>query len=670
MGKLRVFTKSIYKKALECPTKLFYLKKPSEYANEDKANDFLKALARGGFQVGALARCYYPKGHLIDTLDHEDAVRQTDALLNEKNVIIFEAAFKFENYFIRVDILRKQGNLVDLMEVKSKSADPAIFEDELWAVSPLKQGIYQLKAVWYDYIYDVAFQTFVLRKSKPDFTVTPYLVCADKSKKATVDGLNQKFLVRNNNSCGKIEIHGDVSLSSLGTRILCDLDVTEAVDKILSDEEMSEKSNGLQFQESVELYSKMFVTDKKISTPIGKHCKTCEFRSDDGFLKSGFHECWKELADLTAEQMSKPLIYDIWRFLGSNDLIKDRKYFLTDASIEDVDPKEEPNRAGLSQSQRQWLQVEHAQNNSPEEYIDMDGLSSALRLKYPLHFIDFETCMVAIPFSKGRRPYEQIAFQFSHHIVHEDGRIEHQGQYINAKPGVFPNFDFVRALKKELENDNGSIFRYSHHENTVLNQIRDQLAESTERDKDDLITWIKTITYRKGEGIGLRSMIDLCELEMHYYFHPATGGSNSIKKVLPAILNESKFLQDKYSKAIYGKHEKIVSRNFDSQIWIELKDGKVLDPYSRLPKVFNDYDRNTLDLLMDDDELADGGAAMTAYAYLQFSEMSDDERGKIESALLKYCELDTFAMVMIWEHWMERIKSPPNLTEPARQRKE
>ena len=41
---------------------------------------------------------------------------------------------------------------------------------------------------------------------------------------------------------------------------------------------------------------------------------------------------------------------------------------------------------------------------------------------------------------------------------------------------------------------------------------------------------------------------------------------------------------------------------------------------------------------------------------MQFTEMSDREREKIKSALLRYCELDTFAMVMIWEHWNNLIK--------------
>ena len=59
---------------------------------------------------------------------------------------------------------------------------------------------------------------------------------------------------------------------------------------------------------------------------------------------------------------------------------------------------------------------------------------------------------------------------------------------------------------------------------------------------------------------------------------------------------------------------------------------------------------------MSDSDIANGGAALTAYAMMQFTHMSDQEREKVKSALLRYCELDTFAMVMIWEHWNNLIK--------------
>ena len=46
---------------------------------------------------------------------------------------------------------------------------------------------------------------------------------------------------------------------------------------------------------------------------------------------------------------------------------------------------------------------------------------------------------------------------------------------------------------------------------------------------------------------------------------------------------------------------------------------------------------------------------MTAYCRMQFSEMSDYEREKLKTTLLKYCELDTLAMVMIYGAWREIV---------------
>ena len=49
--------------------------------------------------------------------------------------------------------------------------------------------------------------------------------------------------------------------------------------------------------------------------------------------------------------------------------------------------------------------------------------------------------------------------------------------------------------------------------------------------------------------------------------------------------------------------------------------------------------------------VAEGGAAATAYARLQFEDMNAKARTKINEALLRYCELDTLAMVMITQAW-------------------
>ena len=94
-------TKSRFITALTCPTKLFYMA-DKNYANQSVEDTFLAALAEGGFQVGELAKQYFPDGVNIVTLDATKAVNQTSELLKNENVTIFEAAIKYENCFIRI----------------------------------------------------------------------------------------------------------------------------------------------------------------------------------------------------------------------------------------------------------------------------------------------------------------------------------------------------------------------------------------------------------------------------------------------------------------------------------------------------------------------------------------------------------------------------------------
>jgi hypothetical protein len=569
---------------------------------------FLKALASGGFQVGELAKCYYPEGIEIEGLDYEKSWSKTQEYLKQENVVLFEAAIKFENLFVRVDILKKTGTKIELIEVKSKSFNAKTFEKDLWQ----KKNANKLDSKWFPYMMDIAFQSHVAKSAFPKFKIESFLMCADKETVASVDGLNQKFFIEKT----KVKKMGDTSLLALGTPVLTAINVTDAVEKIHLDIEETEKYKNLGFKETVKFFADHFEKDLKIAPETDNKCKSCEFRvSIEGF-KSGFNECFKTVHGLTEIELEKPFAFDLW----FSPKLKENRILMEDIEASDLVVK--PNikgEPGLSRSMRQWLQIEKVQNNDESEFIDRKGIEDLFKtFKYPLHFIDFETSMVAIPFNKGRHPYEQIAFQFSHHIMFEDGRYEHAGEWIEATPGKFPNFDFVRALKKSLSSDAGTIFRYSNHENTVLNQIFEQLLESNEPDLEELSTWIKEITQDRDEGwVGPRNMVDLCEIIKSFYYHPETHGSNSIKYVLPAILKAQ---------------------------------GKNADPYGDLPLVFDNYDRETLDLLMSEDDIRSGGAAMTAYALMQFSEMSDQERTRIKEALLRYCKLDTKAMVWIYQY--------------------
>ena len=71
-----------------------------------------------GFQVEELARMEYPEGVLIEGNDgdYELLAAQTAKLLQRENVVIFEAAFRHEQLFIRTDILVKRGERVQVIE--------------------------------------------------------------------------------------------------------------------------------------------------------------------------------------------------------------------------------------------------------------------------------------------------------------------------------------------------------------------------------------------------------------------------------------------------------------------------------------------------------------------------------------------------------------------------
>lgn len=648
---MKLLTKSRFKLGLECPNKLFYTKKDA-YANQKIDDPFLMALADGGFQVEELARMHYPDGILLEDnyWDYKLLASQTKKLLEQENVVIYEAAFLVDGLFIRTDILVKKENEIQLIEVKSKSynaTDVNLFIGK-------KGGI--VKA-WKPYLFDIAFQKYVMQLCYPEWNIKSYLMMADKNAKASINGLNQSFRItkKANNRTGIIKLENEVK--KLGDPVLVKVNISDIVRDIISNKYKYHDNMG--FMESVAFLKETYINDKYSNWQTSyRACKACEFKAtkteEEKGLKSGFKECFQKQHHWSHIDFETPNNFNIWDFRRGEKLLEEGIIFKKDLTLENIGHKDEVGK--ISRTDRQWLQIEKELNKDTTSYVDLEGLRIEIATwNYPLHFIDFETSTVALPFNKGRHPYEQIAFQFSHHIYYEDGTIKHASEYINNKAGVFPNFEFIRELKQVLENDRGSVFKFAAHENTIVNAIYKQLLASNEADKEELIIFIKSISHNKKDSVakwkGDRDMIDLCDVIKKYYYNPYTEGSNSIKMVLPAILKTSDFLRAKYSKPIGGIN--LSSKNFNSDhIWLEVIDGEVINPYKLLPKVFDEWTEEQLEQVISEiEDVADGGAALTAYGKLQYTDMSEDERKTLSKALLKYCELDTLAMVMIFEHF-------------------
>ena len=395
-----------------------------------------------------------------------------------------------------------------------------------------------------------------------------------------------------------------------------------------------------------------------------------------------------------------------------DDWIRSGIYFIKDVTEAVYPRKNDGTEAGWTTNRRKWVQIDGVKNGQTDVSILKNELRAEMKekWKFPLHMIDFETTNSALPYFEGQRPYEQVAFQFSHHIIYEDGRIEHAGQSLKTKPDEFPNFEFVRELKEQLGSE-GSVFRYASHENSILRAIRQQLLESKvpnnlkDSEKDDLIAFIESITHptteeakelkKKGLPVqaGERDMIDLCEIVKRFYWHPIMKGSNSIKQVLPAILNSGTYIQEKYSKPIYGSEIKSCNYTPDTPVALVQKDektGEIQNPYKALPQLneiqnelikevaaqglwseeeLKQYMQSTAADEMDaegDTRINNGGLPLVLFRSFQALDPKIDWEKKLTAAnltpdalkykvlregLLKYCELDTMSMVLIWEYF-------------------
>lgn len=656
---MRVLSKSRFKLGLECPNKLFFTGKKS-YANNKDDDSFMEALAEGGFQVEELARMSFPEGELIegDDWEYEKHWYHTRDLLRKENATIYEAALLHDSLFVRTDIIVKKGDSIELIEVKAKSFDSA--EEHIFVGT--RGG---LRSEWKAYFFDIAFQKYVMKKCFPGFEIKSFIMMADTSKTASIDGLNQMFRISKTagNRTGIKKLAN--SIDELGTPILSRVDISDIIEDIIND--VHEYQKGLSFQDAINRFKYSYEQDIYINAPTTYlACKHCEFRTtieekEDG-LDSGFEYCFKKQHDWKEEDFERPNIFEIGNlyYRRGMEFLEKNTLFMADIAQEDLKLKKAEGK--LSSTERQWLQIEKAVKNDNSIYVNKAGLKSEMdSWVFPLHFIDFETSTSALPFHKGRHPYEQIAFQFSHHIYHQNGHIEHANEYLNAEAGVFPNFEFVRALKNALDKDTGSIFKYSNHENTILNAIYQQLETSDEPDKKELIDFIQSITHSTSSSEtqwkGPRDMVDLLDVVKDYYYNPLTKGSNSIKAVLPAILAISKGLQQSYSQPI-GKLG-VSSKNFSKKhVWLDIEGEEVISPYKNLPPIFEDWTEEAIEKSLSGmDSISDGGAALTAYGKLQYTDMSIREIKEIKQALLKYCELDTLAMIMIHQHFLELVST-------------
>ena len=140
------------------------------------------------------------------------------------------------------------------------------------------------------------------------------------------------------------------------------------------------------------------------------------------------------------------------------------------------------------------------------------------KLKYPLHFLDFETIGPAIPIYDGTRPCQDVPFQFSLHIVEDDAAEPAHHSFL-AEGREDPRPQILHELQRLLGSE-GSIIAYnSGFEEGILKELVEAFPEYTD--------WLKGILAR---------MIDLLfPFTSFHYYSASQKDTPSLKKVLPAV---------------------------------------------------------------------------------------------------------------------------------------
>ncbi len=591
--KREYLTKSDFKVAQDCSTKLYY--KKLAYPSILEEDEYLKLLADGGYIVGKMARLLYPDGIEIKINEGiEKAIEKTKELLKEENIILFEPIIKIDGLFVKIDILIKRNNNFDLIEVKSKSYDS----------SPEKNLFVSKKSKWKPYFEDVAYQVYVLKKAYPNANINSYLMLPDKAKRTNIEGLASWFKLNKNGKNYDVDFMGNLEELRKDDILICVL-VNDQVDELLP----IVHENSKVYLESIA------PTIKKLPNQITKDCKQCEYKIDSKIERNGFAECWGKSAFV------EPHIFDLYNMgtIGGNrtpfvnELIANGKVSLYDMPLD---------KLTKTRGERQKLQIEMTKTN--KEWISPQMKNVLENLKYPLYFIDFETSRMAIPYHKNMRPYEQIIFQWSCHKISEPNAEPEHFEWINLEES-FPNFKFAKSLKNCI-GDDGTVFMWARHENTALRDIYDQMYIYNHED-EELKNWLNDITQFATDDHSTR-LVDMNDLTLKYYFHPEMKGRTSLKYVLPAIWKNNSYL-----------HEVSWLKEY-----LKVENKKVLDPYETLQQI---------EIAGKAEVIKEGTGAMRAYQELLYGLNKDNPeiKEKWTKILLQYCKLDTMAMVIVWLHW-------------------
>jgi hypothetical protein len=405
----------------------FYSFEPSE---------FELSLRETGERVEEIARGLFPNGTLVEGRD-EAAQDLTRRLIDARTPAIFHPVFAKDGFLAVADVLVLDAETggYSIHEVKSSSS------------------------VKKDYLYDVAFQTVLLRD------------CGVK--------IHQVFLLHLNTDYVR---HGDLDVPNLFSSVNMTLQVAEVQEVVARD--MKE--------------SRTYLSNE--SEPAGQcsciykgrsnHCTTFGYSNPNVPAYS---------------------VHDLSRIGSSPKKLKE----MVDAGIFELDRI--PTHIKLSETQQSQIHT----YKSGDVIVDKAAIAAVLKsLQFPLHFVDYETHLSAIPLFDGWSPNRQVPFLYSLHVVDDPMAEAVRKEFLHATLES-PDVPFSQSLQKHIGPKGSIIVWNKTFECTLVNK---PLVERHPEYADFFASFEARV-------------FDLQDIfSKRHFVHRGFLGKTSIKNVLPVIV--------------------------------------------------------------------------------------------------------------------------------------
>jgi len=624
---MSLLSKSLFKSGLVCPVQIKHILNRPTLPRRSLGDEYMRMLEEGGYMFEKLVRIYYPGEDMyVPKETHEKAFARTLEHITKGDCTLHEATFTFNGLMARSDMVRVRGSIVDIIEIKSASVE-ADSEGNT-------DNSCLLKSQWESYVVDLAYQVHVASQAFAAAglkkTIRAWFYVPNKAGIANNQELRGLFSISQQDTSRRPHVvYKGAAKAGDKTSLIAVLDATEAV----AATHPEDKS----VQEVAESLSLLIANHTWPSPELGLKCKDCEFNVPGQV--SGYDQCWRTqaraehhlftLSNLGHLEKANPGI--VQRIIG---MAAPRAPMVTD--LQDADIIGQGSRADTWKRQIYSVRTGKAYVSN-DLARDSENLLRCRPQNYPLFFLDYEGTRCALPSAPGARPYGQVAFQWSCHIIDSPGAPIRHAEWLDAE-SEDPTVGFLQSLQ-ELLGEKGTIYHWGNYEVAVTRELVEDI-----RPNRSLATLVEWADRNWGCGKGKDDVInqralDLCNISRNHFYDPAMKGSHSIKAVLP-VAWKKKEIQKLFPQYSTDRHGNPAANPYDSLPALTLLD--------REPSGLSQLDdQEVLDIVKD------GTGAMRAYEHIRYGTGLSQPavREDVRRQLLRYCQLDTAAMVMVWQYW-------------------